>query len=757
MELNVKLLENGSDFYLEPKIIDLRGEKLTIDQVEKVCSKLSSFWGIGSTPYKLDGTQQILVNSNINLADKKINVDNWTIELIDNSRKIRIDFRTNSDMDLIMKLLKRSLFAHLNRNTSFWRISESPRIFYEEKAFTYERDIDSYRRFELNDVLLDSHGLGYSVDIGTAFITQKDVEWYHRNDQVRRFDILRQRQNDRKGTLIYHGPDGITPCYFDKYYPNLTLETAPSFNIGSAKFQSPFDYYQKARPQFEVSPQDIPAKVNFRGLDHAVYVPANRLFLRVFNDVLPRSLKNVDKISPADRKGYLEENFWPKLGENPFGNRIFKFRKNYFIPDRSNSGIIDLCNIYFGENAVLPAPSTKNKTSYKEHYGNVKKYLENFGCYHVPPILAGSKIYFTFPENVPDYVRSRYHNDIFNRINLYLKADFEIESVVLPSYNHYLQATVSLNKDYEKGMVVFIFDNEDSATYARIDHELKEWKLKRGTASEMLRKYEYIIEGNGNSKEWDSYVDMTALDIIQQMGCIPFVVDPGRLNYNMQMLIDVSEDWTHFSLSLQIFKSGMPIPIFRCNTHRKADSKFESINPEILKDEFINLMQQAKPYILKYKASSLLAKRDGNNCKGELTAILEGIKLLQSPSYGILSQDFAFDFVEYHKTSRKGLRLWHSYFDKTTNVLEGAFSVLNGNYAVMATTGDGTLSQGTADPIIIVGGFTNGDFRKILNDIFISSQFNFSNPRVAQKLTLIAKRADEELTEKRAQEIKLKN
>jgi hypothetical protein len=89
------------------------------------------------------------------------------------------------------------------------------------------------------------------------------------------------------------------------------------------------------------------------------------------------------------------------------------------------------------------------------------------------------------------------------------------------------------------------------------------------------------------------------------------------------------------------------------------------------------------------------------------------------------------------------------------NVLEGSFYFFRSNIAILCTTGDGTLSRRvTADPITIVNRYTDADIYKVLTDIFYGAQFNFSNPRVAQKHSLPMKRADDELAEKRAQEIK---
>jgi hypothetical protein len=44
--------------------------------------------------------------------------------------------------------------------------------------------------------------------------------------------------------------------------------------------------------------------------------------------------------------------------------------------------------------------------------------------------------------------------------------------------------------------------------------------------------------------------------------------------------------------------------------------------------------------------------------------------------------------------------------------------------------------------------------KNIVEDVFLSSQFNFSNPRIAQRLALPIVKADNLLQEKREQEVK---
>jgi hypothetical protein len=227
------------------------------------------------------------------------------------------------------------------------------------------------------------------------------------------------------------------------------------------------------------------------------------------------------------------------------------------------------------------------------------------------------------------------------------------------------------------------------------------------------------------------------------------MVEP-KLNYDMQLIIDVSDKSSHIGLSLFMYKEGMKIPVSDSLIKPKTE-KTETINKVILEKYIKELFINNKELIRKQQMRSLLILRDGKDCGQEYEAIKSSIQFLIDKQ--VLKNDFKFDFVEYHKSSLKGIRIWNKNGTLVTNALEGSYLLLDKHTAVLTTTGEGTLNQGTAMPVLIKTKYTECNLLDILNDIFISSQLNFSSPRVAQRLTLSAKRADEQLKDRMAQEI----
>jgi argonaute-like protein implicated in RNA metabolism and viral defense len=87
------------------------------------------------------------------------------------------------------------------------------------------------------------------------------------------------------------------------------------------------------------------------------------------------------------------------------------------------------------------------------------------------------------------------------------------------------------------------------------------------------------------------------------------------------------------------------------------------------------------------------------------------------------------------------------------NVLEGTFFLIDKSNTILSPTGSSTLNQGTAHPILIKKIIGTTDIKVILQDIFALTQLNFSSPTVAQGHCLPIKRADEQLKDRKMQEV----
>jgi len=754
-ETNIKFIEFGPMLTLYTKRITLEGNELTPKQIQSICRQIGFHYKVAATPNTLDRSQnQILIFQYDSVPPHSLMVDNWTVTPISDNNRLVLDFSLEPHRQLMADLYKRRLQIKLEQDKDFWRL-DSPRIFYEKTPIMIESsdnpDIDAYRRFEISDVIINGVGLGFSVDVTTAFFTNLSVDDYLSGGYDDQFRKLSGRQVEQQGTLLYDGPKKKVKCYYVKYHKDLTLATGHSFNLGGKQYSTPYEYFKECHPHFKVNPDDRLAQVSFPGMGGPVEVAANRLYLRVMNNMLPNSMKNLDKILPAEREQILSKRFWDKLGHSPFGQGFRNVQKLYYRPAPDKGGVVPIVNILFGNGAILEAPKSIDSNSYRDHFQKRKKWLNEKGCYFVPPQME-RQIMIAYPTEVGEKVIEKYADDLCQRLTKL--TDIAVEPVVLPPYDNILDATCQLQNEIETGMVLFVFNNQDPATYYHISRELLGWKLKRATSQELIKKHRDFVnnyKGRG-VRNWESYIEQTSYDVIEQLGCVPFIIPPV-LNYEMQVVIDVSEKSTHFGLSLMVYNKKTKVPLFQCQIHSKSDPKNkETINKLILEKYMMNLFNSIKHKLEQFKPANLLVLRDGNDCGEEYAAIASVIENLKESN--ILGQDFYFDFAEYHKTSKKGIRMWEIDTNVIENTLEGSYILLGKYQAVLNPTGGGTLRQGTATPIHLEGKYSpNMDIKKVVEDVFITSQLNYSSPGVAQRLTFAAKRVDNQLIERRAQEV----
>ena len=99
---------------------------------------------------------------------------------------------------------------------------------------------------------------------------------------------------------------------------DTTCATTGPFRVKGKDYSSLYDYYNYKHPHLSVDPNDSVAMVSFPGIDRLCPVVATRLHLRVMNDAVPPPLKQVDKISPAERRTLIEK-LWSDIGNRPLG------------------------------------------------------------------------------------------------------------------------------------------------------------------------------------------------------------------------------------------------------------------------------------------------------------------------------------------------------------------------------------------------------------------------------------------------------
>lgn len=767
-ETNLRTVMYGGRLYLDIRIAQVSSPDNSPDNLERACTAL---WRRGLAAIPCRGKFALLVATRNPIPSLEEKGDDWLVEIKDSGQARRLRFAEPEEALLIALLLDRCLLIELGRRTDLWWL-DSHHIWYEPNPFKTVNDIDAIQRYEFSATAIQGVGIGMGVDISTAFFSALTVADFHRNDLneaerrrfLKQFESLTQRQQRQKGTLLYDYVSGKKKCHFVDYPVGLTCATTGRIPVRGVIYDSLLDYYQKQYPQMPVAPDDPVARVSFAGLERPQFVAANRLRLRVMNDSLPRGLKQVDKIDPLMRSQIIAEELWQRLGDFPLGRHNPPVASRFWQPTNGKLIHLQPPDLLFGNQKILSAPHNEGEREYKDYFRKRIVLLDHYGCYKVPPAIPRI-IHFAATEET-EAAATRLAEEMTTRLSQWTKKNISHE---LKTYDSLTAGIAQLREENSSKVVVFVFKEADPAAYFTLSYELKGWRVKRITEYALNEHYEDLLWGERELRkatakkdslprgvrDWQSFVEMNSLDVLQRLGCVPWTV-ASPMNYEAQLAIDVGWDRRYFALSLMICRSQEREPTFYLDTmaHIKADQKTEAINDVVFGDKLLALFQKAMRDRNQFiPLQSVLVLRDGRECGGEMKTIAAfREKLIEA---GGLTEDGRMDVVDFHKRSAKSIRLWDRVSQQDVrNVLEGKALLLDDRTAIVVNTGAATLSQGTAEPLMLVARGEGINMKAVAADVNAGSHLNYSSPGRAQRLPLVLKRTDEELESRAAQEIR---
>jgi hypothetical protein len=535
----------------------------------------------------------------------------------------------------------------------------------------------------------------------------------------------------------------------------MTCKTTPTLRVKGQSYASLYDYYRAVYPQVGVCEDDPVIYVSFMGIDQPKPVAAKFLRARVMNDSLPDALRSADKIGPAKRRE-LTLDFWASLDPNPFGKGIPGMIEGFWQPSPERVRFLRIPDLIFGGNHRLPSPEV-SVTAYKAHFRQRDEYLDKFGCYSTPATMART-IYYAFPETVGEGARKRLATDLTTSICKL--ANRPVGTVVPIPYTSIADAIRKL-KEHTSGVVVFVLNSEPNAYY-EVAFQLDKWRVKRITCPVLCEHYDYVEKGVWDGKQydcrkgqrrWDGFIKENALDVLQLMDAIPFRAETAGV-YEAQLVLDVERERRYQALSLIILRSGNKSPdctLVR-HVHVKPDQQHEAINPRLLEEQIVEIVNAGIRRIREPLISQLVI-RDGKSSNQETLGIDNGLTRVKEP--GKLAHDARVDIVELRKDSLKYMRLWDIDANGIVDQpLEGTMVRINDHTVLLAATGAATLHQGTADLLTIVGGPRCSSIVDAAQSIFATCQLNWSSPKTAQRLPQPLKVTDEELIARAAQEVR---
>ena len=773
IETNARVLAPGKEIALPVRFVQVQGTVDLPELREKVCYRLRRESGLIAVPCQ-DKRELLLVATDQPLTTRKMTVDEWDMTITDTDESAVLTLSTTEGRRLLPEVVERMITDAIERRGDWWNF-DSLRHWYEKKPFASREGIDALRRYAVSALAVEGVGIAVAVDVETAFFTQNTVADFFDAalppvEQRRRktdFERLTQRQSGQQGTLLYDNGETSLKCYFERFPAGKTCGAVAPRRVRGKNYESLVAYYQKISPRLGIRGDELAAMVSFPSFDTPQPVAARCLRVRVMNDMLPSSLINADKIGPQERRRMII-GFWKSLGKISFPQfhrpatvvPDAAFLPGFWRPEASQIRQIPIPTLYFGNGEMLEAPLQVSGSSYKQHFKRRAEILDAGRCYHFPP-LAARTVFCAYPEDRGVCEAAEAMADhICQRMQSYTGKSFEFRMIPYASVE---DAIAKLNGEASAQAVLFVL-NDEATAYTEAALGLPNWKIKRVTENTLRRQYRQLSTGcglHGRTQDggraqrfWDSFIRMTSLDLVQEMDGVPFRLDQAGA-FEAQLVIDVSYDRRYYALSVLVARAGAKRADFRLVTHawHKPDTKHEAINGRILCDDIVKFLTGVIVVGKDAPLASLLVARDGRVVGDEQNFLDEAAAQLRD--CGVLVPDARVEVVELHKNTEMHLRVWElGTGDAGFNVTESTAVRLSSTEEILVTTGAGTLTQGTADPMLVVA-LDNGTLVGEATDaLAASAQLNWSSPGVAQRLPLPFKRTDEVLKKRSEQEIR---
>lgn len=757
IETNIRIVEPGKDLYLWSRCAKITTQNCSPKMIEKVCNRLASR-NLAAVYCPI--RDKILVFTKGHVPSLEVKEENWIIQVEDGGSNRMLQFsRSENDASLLAQLIERHILIEIKRRLKMQTV-DSPRIFQETKPFKTVEDIDVHRRYEVSAIAIEDVGVGISVDVSMSFFTHKtaadvfrcDIPSHEQQRLREDFESLSQRQYGQKGTLLYDLRNRQMKCYFDKALPGMTCATFGPLFVKGQTYSSLLEYYRKNHPHLKIHADDSVVMVSFKGIDQPQPVAAKLLRSRVMNDSLSGSLKRIDKLAPYERASLIN-GFWKDLGNDLFGSGKPYVARYFWQPPAEK--IINLLppELQFSGGDILPAPRRWDYKEFQWHYRQRSALLRENGCLGVP-VMMESDVYFVIPNKASEEMRRFLLIGITEHLSQLTKKHITPHLIM---YDELDKVFSKLNRHFNSGIVVFVFDDESPETYYNVAYELSNWRVKRITFRELKNKFDWLKSAENHrgselskaEKSWNSFTEMIALDVLQQMDCT-FWGFKDTPDYDAHLSIDVGRDRRHFALSLIIFHPSLHI---RTVVEQKFDYRLETINETVLRKEIVRLFEDATEWPDFQPLRSVLILRDGRECGSEVEGINGAVEMLIANR--LLVERVEVDVVDFHKSIKKKVRLWkRTQSNRIEQGLEGKAVRIGERSVVLITTGLPTLHQGTAAPIMLEGQNANIDMARVVRAVYASTHLNFSNPRVAQRLPLELKRTDDELRSRDSQQIR---
>lgn len=306
LETTCRIVRPGPRLYIWIRRATVTGTHQSADLLERACGRLRYHHGLAAVRCP-DDPSALLVAADRPIAPVHLEGEEWELDVADEGSPCQRLTLDDAQGPLLLPLLiERAFLATLARQTNLWTL-DSPRIWHEAEPFHIDHGIAAYRRYEVGTQVIDSVGVGVTVDVGTAFFTVESLAYFfdatvsaaegERRAHV--FKGLTSRQEGQKGTLLYDNSRSRSKCYFESMQPGETISTTGKMRAKGRSYDSLLDYYRAEYPGLVLAEDALAVRVSFPGISRPQPIAAERVRVRVMNDDVPPALSSIDKIAPG--------------------------------------------------------------------------------------------------------------------------------------------------------------------------------------------------------------------------------------------------------------------------------------------------------------------------------------------------------------------------------------------------------------------------------------------------------------------------
>jgi hypothetical protein len=694
---------------------------------------------------------------------RRVRTESYQADLHDRGALEPLRLDQGAERDVIAVLLERALVVAFEQESGYWRLFDSTRRWYREEPVTTVDGIQVIPRVAFATVSLGEEGVGVAFDSGYLYRTDMTLADFFDSrigrgelqERIRRFDRLRNRGERRKGTLLYDTcHDALSVCYFERFEQGMTCDATGPI-LGK---ESLYEYCRDKHPQANVQPGDSVACVSFRskGLPHPVLVPAKMLRLRVMadKDQSVRGLGEFKTAPPTSRRDEVLR-AWEICGEAAGRTVGVRFDEQLWRPAQHE--LLPCPLLEFGKGRTVVPPDRADVREYLRYFRQRLEKLRGGGLYSYEEAVE-RKLHLVTPATGggwTEQLQQAFVADFSATIKDITGLQFRVTTVREDDPDR----IVEILGESTPTTTVIVFDDRaaDNAAYFLLAHGLTAWNLKRLTRRQVQDKWQARSRGRNSDEtrkadqRWKDMITLSVIDTLDQMGAVPWRLK--SFPYDACLAIDVGEGRRYFAMSLLICRDERRSPSFLrlSRSWPKGDHQHEAINPEMLRDKVVQLLD-GFPNSEFTPLQSLLVLRDGHQCSDEPRGIAQAVDRLKQK--GKLVQGATVDVVDVHKKTVKNLRIWESAGGGCENVLEGRAVYLDEGTALMCCTGAATLPRGaTADPCMLVMR-EGADVRKAAQAFFALSQLNYSSPSKAHRYAHPLRETDVLLQQRLAQDMR---